>query len=1414
MEPVETDWYDDESWADLELATAGTVRDLYPSDPQWVRRWTCYAELMDAVVRHTGEDDEIYGEVADYHLRIYHELLDPQLFATSRANMGKTILSSLRQVIERLTQDDGLLGDSIADAATRAYSREVILAWHYALEYHGNWKAAARQWYLAAKPERAKPESAARVMQDRIWRHGLARPKTYPANSAAALRLMTGAFDDALRQYMYTGAGDDADLLDQLLPACFAERIRGDAEHLKEKRRQYSPEEQRTLGIDENGYTTLMADALPKLRGCIAHKESMLVLGPTSSGKSRIGRIAVCHAITRAHKSHGRAIVLLPTKALVNQAVDEWRDFVKGTYAEQWHILAGSRDYPQNDEAIARREFEIAVMIPEKLAGLMAGGMALDGIDIVIVDELQNLAEEERGPRLEMLLTTIRANYQIPLIGLSATLSPQAIEDVAAWLGIEGNSIVTTRMRPVPLDYIVCDDSQAMVRSADGAEVSRNLDLRSMLRAWRDDADLGRRMESGQIKTYRRALALAATLLRGDGGMDGGSRVRSVLCFVGSREDAQRMADIAQTVLDRDPRTPHVDPEANPFKGRFSDLSDDEARRRYRDFQRYPQTRLRDSVAKSLRTGVGYHTARLDPEMRVEMEEAFRIGLVRLLFATDTLKLGINLPADAVVIASITTPTGERRSRVLNQIDVAQRLGRAGRLGYGLGLRGYGYLVVPEQRPAKTRVLLDEHDLLGLAGMVLPATDHESELDRALRALVDVDAVFKHYIGNIGDTLGASISSRVSEGWFATEILHWAVREGATFTRDELSHRIDALYQASLGRVTGVPAPDHGNVLEFLEKHVLIGPAPGTAPDSGTLVVTGLGRAISTSSLPFDDAPVVEELMQSGMDGAGDLTLLWLATKSGHVRKTTTWISIMREVGTEDPKIEGLQRERFQQLARAMAAPPGQRAGLATVLSSSAFLKWLPDHDLIGVGAAAAHLRRLIYGPGPEPEAAELNALLRACALMLWKSGCPFKEIEDALQTNLEVAVKALGTRTVLVHPQDVRMLGENTSYLFDAARELTGVRPQGTLFRRFEALGESVEFGVPAAIAPLVRLPLRGATHRERVVGLVGLMKSDPSIGRFDSLADVVDRYMRRPKEKPSDPAAADRLARFTLTDQERTEVRKALQSFESRRWKGSRLPRELRRRNVPGDSAYSLEQALEQLRRLDPDNTPRQAALIMGRYGLQAAEDPEDGLITLTSVLRPELSVRMMVCTSIVTMSTLDAARGYADVILACAGATGGVQSAELSPKGGNPVVLQPSILLQAADSVTRIVGPVGSGDGQDMPLASDYEYVPADEDADGDDEAADAESDDVWEPELDDWDEPGSAPAGPQLGFELVGHRLLQLLVAAPPILARNELNRLIAGMTVAAPPALHDDLMVGPDDSDPANLPDEATNGEMP
>ena len=1385
-----TDWYDDESWADIKLATAGTVRELYPSDPEWVRRWTCYAELMDVAVKHIGTLDDLYEELGDTHLRIYQELLDPEQFQMSAASTGQVLLVSLRRVIERLTRDDAGLGDGIVDEKAKAYSQEAIWAWHYALENPGDRKKAARAWYLSTQPQRAKQDSAARVMQDRMWQQGLAKPLDYPANSAPGLRLLTRAFDDELRQYMRIGAGDDADVLDQLLPPGIADRVRKDAADLKEKRSLYSPEEQHILGIDENGYTTLMADALPKLRGCIARKESMLVLGPTSSGKSRIGRIAVCHAITRAHRSNGRAIVLLPTKALVNQAVEEWKEFLKDTpLGKKWRILAGSRDHPQNDEAIARRDFDIAVIIPEKLAGLMAGGMTLDGCDIVIVDELQNLADEERGPRLEMLLTTIRANYRIPLIGLSATLAPQAVEDVRTWLGIDAESVITTRMRPVPLDYIVCDDSRGRILAADGMEDRRELDLRSILRRWQSDEVLGGRLES--VKAYRRALALAAMLLRGGGGRDGERTVHSVLCFVGSREDAQKMADVAQAVLDEDPQMPHVDPDANPFKGRFSDLTDEVAKKRYRAFQRYPQTTLRDSVAKSLRTGVGYHSARLDPEMRIEMEEAFRIGLVRLLFATDTLKLGINLPADAVVIASITTPTGRRKSRVLNQITVAQRLGRAGRLGHGLGLRGYGYLVVPEQRPTKSKVEFEEHDLLGLAGLIPATTEAEPELDRALRALIDVDAVFQHYIGNIGDDLlGATLDSRVNERWFATEILHWAVQEGASFTRGEFRQRIDALYQASLSKVTGAPPPNHGNVLDLLEKHALIGTAPSTVPAPAGLIVTGLGRAVSTSGLPFDDAPVVEDMMQSGMDGAGDLTLLWLAAKSHHVRKNTTWISIVADDGAGDPKIEAMQRERFLDLARVFAADPGERVARAESLSNSAFVTWLPDDDLIGEGAEAQRLRRFINGPGPVPEPGEINALLRACALMLWKSGCPFKVIEDALQANLEVTTQGTGSRTIRIHAQDVRTLGENASYLFDAARELTGVRPQGTLFRRFEALGESIEFGVPAALAPLVRLPLRGATHRERVVALVGLLKNNPDMSRFDSLADLVDRYMRRPRTRPSDPVAARRLARITLTDDERAKVREELNAIERRRRKGFRLPREFRNEPLPGKAAYTLEEALQRLRRRDSDNTPRQAVGILRRFGIHATEDPEDGLITLASVLRPELRVRMSVQTNVVTINDLNAVRGYADVILACAGATDGVRAADLSPKGGNPVVIQPGILLEAAARVTQLVGPADTGDSEMVPLPSDFDLP---ETPDGDGVVDGADDGEAWDPDEDDWEEPDHEfVSGPQAGYELVGHHLIQLLVAAPPILARTELNRLIAGMRVAPPPALRGEL----------------------
>lgn len=1385
------DWYLGDNWVDIPLGRGDgfpkTARERYAGDADWVRRWSCYAQVMSVAAEHWGERDDAFEEMGDPHLRIYQDLLSVDLLKrNSPSEVGRFLHDSIIKPVltELYEQDEEPLADE--SLQHRAKSREAICAWYCAVDSRQSWKAAARQWRQTIPQSPRGPLQPERTIKERMWRRGLAEPEAFPPFAAPGLRLITERLDDALRAYRRTDVAEDTDLLDLLLPADLAQVVRRGSAELAEKRSQYPPSVLENLGIDEQGQTDLMAAALPKLRECVARRESMLLLGPTSSGKSRIGRIAVCHAITRAHQRHGRAIVLLPTKALVSQAIEEWKEFLKGTEFESWRILPGSRDYPHNDEAIARGEFEVAIIIPEKLAGLMAGGMTLDGCDLIVVDELQNLADPGRGPRLEMLLTTIRATYRMPILGLSATLTEKAAEDVRAWLKISRDAVVQVKRRPVPLNMLVCDDRQVRERHAERSEGEvYSHDLGSVLRRWKTDPVLKAHLDG--VRIYERALASAVTLLK-----DKKRDIRSVLCFVASRQDAQKLAEAAQAVLDRDPEMSRVDPAASPFAGRFGTLDDKDAQERHKAFFRFPQTTVRNSVEKSLRTGVGYHSARLDQGVRNVVERAFRDGLIRLLFATDTLKLGINLPADAVVVGSLTTPTGDKKSQVLNRDTVAQRLGRAGRLGLGTGRspRGYGYLVIPQVRPMKSAVEFQETELRGLATCLTPKFEGEPEIDIALRALCDVDAVYEHYIDYTSQ--GASIVSQVDDRWFAAELLHWAVQQKLPFTLEELGSRLDALYHASLGVVTNAAPPDRAAVIAMLSEGRLIGRSPRAAaedPEPAIWVVTGLGRAVSTSGLPFADARVVEQLVTEASDGAGDLTLLWIAARSRHVTETMSWISVVP--ASSDDGREREQRERVLRLAAAIASAPGERQRQAHQLAESAFVRDLDERDLIGTGVVAGQLRQMMTGPALNPGLEAITALLRACVMLLWISGCPLSRIETAIQTNTRITgSRVQGPREVAVHAADVRNLGENASYLFDAARELSGVRPQGALFRRFEALGDAVELGVPGMLGPLARLPIPAA-HRERIVHLVPYLRTGAAEG-VDDISDIVDRYLSRPARPPHDRGKARRMLEFTLSREERAEIRSLLEVQELRRRRGLRLSAEFRTMRIPGFSFYVFEDALDRLSRDNAEDVPEELATLLGALGLTVREDPP-GMLTVTTPRSPELTCRIAVHTGDFGVADLRSARDRADVVVACARVTPGVRSA-FPGSEHNPVVVQPAILLEALGKIMQLAqadgtidDPTTSGAADGRPALDEFLTAGEPEDAEYGDfgeygDGADGEETDAWE-SLDSMT-PGTEVAE---GIEMVGHRLLRLLMAAPPMLGRSELNRLVAGLHVAAPPA---------------------------
>ncbi len=131
---------------------------------------------------------------------------------------------------------------------------------------------------------------------------------------------------------------------------------------------------------------------------------SMLIAAPTSSGKSFCAELAAMKALTMRK----RVIMLFPLKSLAEQKYQLFSE----TYALLGiKCLIVTGDYPENDQAFTRGNYQIAVAIYEKFDQLLTSSMdTLKNIGLVVVDEIQTISELGRGAILERLLTKIKAS--------------------------------------------------------------------------------------------------------------------------------------------------------------------------------------------------------------------------------------------------------------------------------------------------------------------------------------------------------------------------------------------------------------------------------------------------------------------------------------------------------------------------------------------------------------------------------------------------------------------------------------------------------------------------------------------------------------------------------------------------------------------------------------------------------------------------------------------------------------------------------------------------------------------------------------------------------------------------------------------------------------------------------------------
>ena len=381
---------------------------------------------------------------------------------------------------------------------------------------------------------------------------------------------------------------------------------------------------------------------------------SVVVSAPTGSGKTLVGEYAIHRAL-----AHGKKVFYTtPLKALSNQKL---RDFREQFGTETVGLLTG--------DLSLNREAQVVVMTTEIFRNMLYAEIdhpdndPLEDVEAVVLDECHYMNDSQRGTVWEESI--IHCPSSIQLVALSATVANAG--QLTDWIeAVHGPTrLIHSDHRPVPLAFSFC--------SAKGLHPLLNeagTDLHPNCKVWR--APKGNRRKGPKTpkppqpeapplgfvvaQMAERDMLPAIYFIFSRRGCDKGVRDLGKLCLVTPQEQARIRARLDVFMA--------ASPEA-----------------------------VREGHDEPLQRGIASHHAGVLPAWKELIEELFQQGLIKVVFATETLAAGINMPARTTVISALSKRT-ERGHRPLMGSEFLQMAGRAGRRG----LDSQGYVVTVQSR--------------------------------------------------------------------------------------------------------------------------------------------------------------------------------------------------------------------------------------------------------------------------------------------------------------------------------------------------------------------------------------------------------------------------------------------------------------------------------------------------------------------------------------------------------------------------------------------------------------------------------------------------------------------------------------------------------------------------------------------
>ena len=390
----------------------------------------------------------------------------------------------------------------------------------------------------------------------------------------------------------------------------------------------------------------------------------VLVCAPTGSGKTVVGEFAVALALSRGTK----CFYTTPIKALSNQ---KYHDLVAEHGEDAVGLLTG--DVSINGSA------EVVVMTTEVLRNMIyASSPQLDRLSHVVMDEIHYLADLDRGAVWEEVILNL--DDSVSLIGLSATVSNS--EEFGEWLStVRGDTaVIVSEHRPVPLSqYMMVGRKVYPLFEPDSDRVNRELE-HAIARIEAGAGDQGR-SDYEQGRGFRS---------RADGRRSGRDRPADKVRPVGRPEVVQALQgrDMLPAIIFIFSRAGCDGALFQCLRSR-KELTTPEEQELIRDIidagvADIPEEDLEVLNYRQLRTawirGFAAHHAGMLPAFKHVVEQLFVRGLVKVVFATETLALGINMPARTVVLEKLVKFNGEAHVD-LTPGQYTQLTGRAGRRG-------------------------------------------------------------------------------------------------------------------------------------------------------------------------------------------------------------------------------------------------------------------------------------------------------------------------------------------------------------------------------------------------------------------------------------------------------------------------------------------------------------------------------------------------------------------------------------------------------------------------------------------------------------------------------------------------------------------------------------------------------------